>query len=114
MANRPCELSGGGHSVDTNCLRNGRIRRAADAAARQLLQLVLGGRRDGAGCDHRRLRRRQHGDVVVLLVDVGAGADRLDAALEAAVVARVRRVQDVQIVDAAIGSEVEPACAQRG
>lgn len=94
-------------------LRDGRIRRTADAAARQLLLLVLGGGRYGARGDHRRLRRRQYGDVVVLLMHIRTGADRFDAALESTVVAAVRCIQDVQIVDTAVGSEVESGAERR-
>lgn len=46
-------------------------------------------------------------------MDVGPGADGLDAALEAAVVSAVRGVDDLQVVDATVGSEVEPGWKQK-
>lgn len=88
------------------CLRDCGIGGATDAAARQLLLLVLGGDGDVAGCDHGRLRGRQHCQIVVLRVQVSARSLHLDATLEASVVPAVRRVLDLQVVDAVAWPEI--------
>lgn len=94
--------------------RNCGIRGAADAAARQLLLLVLRGDGDVPGGHHWRLRGRQHGQVVVLGVQIGARSLHLDATLEAAVVAAVGGVLDLQVVDAVAGPEINSARAENG
>jgi hypothetical protein len=75
-------------------LRDCGVGRATDAAARQLLLLLLGRHNDVAGRDEGRLRRCEDCQVVVLLMDVVARSLRLDAALEAAIVAVVRCIGD--------------------
>lgn len=71
--------------------------------------LALGGDRIQALLDVRLIGQRQHRDVVVLLMDVRAGADRFDPALESTVVPGERCVLDQQIVGAVVRSEINAA-----
>lgn len=88
-------------------LRYGWIGWTANAAARQIEFLLFSGRCDVARRYHWGLRRRQYGDVVVFLMDIGTGTNRFDATLKSSIVPIIRCVLNPQIVSAAIRLKVD-------